>query len=60
MTNPSGETDDQRTERIVAWVQSPEGRQRIQQAFDEAERKLAELHEARRLDWRILQEPMTL
>jgi hypothetical protein len=47
-------------EGVIAWMRSPEGRQRLAEAGAQAERVIAELQEKRRVDPEDLRRPVTI
>lgn len=45
-------------EEVVAWVTSPEGEEALKEARARSNKIIEELEEARKIDPRVLQEPM--
>ncbi|OGF61174.1 hypothetical protein A2662_03410 [Candidatus Giovannonibacteria bacterium RIFCSPHIGHO2_01_FULL_45_33] len=48
------------TEKAKAWVTSPEGKKQIKETLKRIDEIKRELHEARQVDWRSLDRPMTI
>jgi hypothetical protein len=51
---------DAQIEKIAAWMESDEGKQRWVEINRESEEIIRELDESRRVDSRILREPVTI
>lgn len=48
------------SEKVAVWAQSPEGQRQLQETAAEVRAMREKLNEERRLDHKILMEPMTI